>query len=1160
MQRNNSLWPLWLQLIVAMVASMLLVAICAGVFQYHTETQAMSELLARQNKKHFQLLQAAVIEPLIAEDLPVLDSFVEMLAEQDSDLFSIEISNADHQRLIHWQRSKTLPEKPLMTLSDEISMHGYVFGALSVSWSVDHFFLLIEQKILHTQLFLAMMLFIILSIVMVWLFKLIVNPIKSINQHVAHYLSDESEHYAVKKLSSKELSQLDFSVNILGKAYEIQTVVENELRKTKLEIESLSRLNNLILSSAGEGIFVVDSQALTLYVNPAAIKMTGWDERDLIGKGLRCLLSNQGTASSSCVQTCRECLSQEKRSLESENCHIYTGLMKGEAHHSSHETFWHKKGHSLSVEYVSTPIIENEHISGSVIIFKDISQRLIAEQQLKDSESLKQAMLSSSLDAIITLDQAGLICEFNPAAEHLFVRSKATVLGKEMLDVIIPAKFSAEPKQGFSQYLQNKSSEILRQRIEVSALRSTGEEFPIELVVTPITLHGKLFYTAFISDITERQQNKRAIDEAREQAEKASIAKSQFLAAMSHEIRTPLNAIIGINDLLKTTELNAEQGGYVQISEQSGLALKEIINDILDFSKIEAGKLELELQPTDLIELIDSVTLIMGPKASEKNLELSAVVHYPIVEDMLLDSVRIKQILLNLLSNALKFTEKGFIEIKVAMETQPDEARFIIISVIDSGIGIAKDLQKTLFDEFTQADLSITRKYGGTGLGLAIARQLVVMSGGEIGVDSVAGEGSRFWFSLPCASATPLDIIPVNVPCWVVDKGGKGEKNAELLCQQLNPLVKNVHRVSSWKAITFSGQSSLVFIDEIQLPYFSRDEIEQFCITKPENCSIILLMNNKKKLDQTWLTIFDERLIKPIAIHPLNAFLAKYSKVGKSKHQPIESINVEGDNEMAQWQGARVLLVEDSVVNQMVIKVMLEKTGFSVEIANNGLIAIEKTSSMGYDLILMDLSMPVMGGVEATQLIRKNLNSNTNTPIIALTANAFKEDKEQCYQAGANGFLAKPLTLSDLNEEIKKHVRVQVSDQEKSAEDLVSERGTEQQDIIDYSVIEQLKQETSEAVFPLLLKTFIEQGKKRVINIEQAVLNEDFTQLTNEVHTFKSESATFGASQLAKLTTDINLLCKQGIAEQAFTEAQKIESYWGAVCDELAKAPLKIAG
>lgn len=1148
------MWPLWLQIMAALVVSTLVVAVCASVLQYRTETQSMQSLLERQNKTNFQLLSAAIIEPIVSEDLPVLQEFVDLLIQQDHDLFSIDIYNANGDKLLNWKRLSQLPEKPLMTFSDDIVLEGQLFGALTVSWSVDHFYALIEQKIINTQFFLASALLSLTLIVMVLVVRLVVMPIRKINRKVSAYLSSDKTFSDKNNFTARELSHLDRSVAVLGQVFRKQLTVENELRRTKQEIETLSQRNELILSSAGEGVFVIDTQGKVIYLNPMASKMTGWTTSELIGKSLSCLIEKGNPDAWGDTKTGHDGVDLACESIKADNSKIYDRFLGGKTHQVSHELFWHKNGHSFAVDYVSTPIIENEHLSGTVIFFKDISDRLKAEQQVSDSEALKQAMLASSLDAIITIDQVGCICEFNGVAESIFLQKREAVLGKKMVDIIVPPQLREAHNKGFANYsLTTSSSKVLRQRIEVSAIRATGEEFPIELVITPITLHDKLFFTAFIRDITEQQRAKEAVELAKVEAEKSNLAKSQFLAAMSHEIRTPLNALIGINDLLQSTTLNSEQLSYVQIAEKSGFALREVINDILDFSKIEAGKLELELQQADLVALIDSVVAIMAPKALEQGLELFAVVEYPIPEMVLIDQARIKQVLLNLVSNAIKFTEQGWVEI--ALKRQFNEhGDSLLFSVTDTGIGISEDIQPILFAEFTQADLTITRKYGGTGLGLAIASRLVGMSGGEMGVYSKKDEGSCFWFCLSPEYQTLTYPDFISLSCWVFGRSGKDEKIAEALCQQLKPLAKHIQLVTSWQDILLTELPGLIFIDESQLADFSQIEVKQFIANKPRQCLLVLVTGNmQKQLSDDWLDVFDQRILKPILIKELEAFLLSCMIFFNSGDK--EGVFANPVNEIATLLDIdfSILLVDDSVVNQLVIKSMLVKTGAHVDIASDGFIATEQAKKQPYDLILMDLSMPVMDGVEAAQLIRSQEGLNQKTPIVALTANAFKDNREQCYQAGMTGFLTKPITMDILYGEITKYLRRQspMIDETKIEPDTMLKPIDEQ--VIDLTVLEQLKGETSTHVFPHLIKVFLTQGEQRALAIEKAINDYDFELLASEVHALKSESATFGAMKLAETTRQINLLCKQGMERQAFDEARVIKEQWENVAIQLPK-------
>lgn len=1144
-------WSLRQQLMVALIISMLLVAGIASVLQYQYETQNMRVFLERQNSKNFQLLHSAIIEPIISEDLPVLQEFVDLLVEQDLDLFSIKILNAYGDILINWQRSEQLTSNPLMSFKRKIVLEKQEFGELQVSWSVDHFVQLIEAKIFHTQLFLLAILALLTSIVMILVLRLAVSPIREINRKVADFLSQQQNKIGTEHFSSRELNQLNISVGVLGQAFSKQLLMEKDLRKAKLAIEQMSRRNDLILNSAGEGVYVIDSTGLAIFINPAAAEMTGWDIDELIGKGLHCLIEAPACSDKVVNKNCYECSQGKSNQITSNGCHIYASFVEGKTCHVNQDLFWRKDGHSFPVEYVSTPIIENAQVTGAVIVFKDISKRLEAEQKIQDSEALKQAMLASSLDAIINVDEQGLIWEFNKEAEIIFGYAREQVIGQSMVDLIVPEHLREAHNKGFQAYLQSGQSRILRQRIEVSAIRASGEEFPVELVITPITLHKKIFFTAFLSDITLRKQAEAAVEESRVAAEKANLAKSQFLAAMSHEIRTPLNAMIGGNDLLASTALTTEQAGYVQIANQSGFALREIINNILDFSKIEAGKLELELLETDLLGVIDSVLVIMAAKALEKKLELMVTVDYPIPDTVLLDPVRLKQVLLNLLSNAIKFTESGFVRIHLAMTKNSQGEDAVIFSVIDTGVGISAEKTASVFDEFTQADLSTTRKYGGSGLGLAIAQRLVNMSGGSIGVESEEGKGSRFWFTLtpPYKKLIQPELI-ANLACWVFDSG---LKSTQALYSQLSYLVPHLHWASSCHDITLTKLPCMIFVEEQQLPFFKIEEISSFLSEQDCQCIKVLITDaEQRQVDDEWLDLFDQQLVKPIQIEQLRPFLLACVEVFKKgdNKEKIRNIAVSKTTKV-DGAGSDILLVEDSLPNQMVIKALLEKMHFKVDIADNGLVSTEKAKEKKYNLIFMDLSMPVMGGIDAAKTIRQNATLNVNTPIIALTANAFSDDRKQCQKVGMNGFLAKPLTMESLQLEVSKYLSTSPNKIDKSQND--SSSSLDSTEVIDLAVLKCLKEETSEDIFPELLSVFLQQGEKRIAGINKACTEKDFALLASEVHAFKSETATFGAIELGRLTQEINLLCKQQQKEAAFIQAQALEAAWKAVKKQLQK-------
>ncbi|GAB6142181.1 hypothetical protein JCM14076_29100 [Methylosoma difficile] len=906
---------------------------------------------------------------------------------------------------------------------------------------------------------------------------------------------------------------------------------------------------DLILNSAGTGVCVLDKNAKSLFMNTAACEITGWENQDSLGQSLHCLIQRQNCQIADANQRCVYCPNNDEDNHETHYCDLYDTFVDGKKH-IKHDTFWRKDGLPVPVRYVSTPIIENNELTGVFIIFENISHRLQSEQALKDSEALKQAMLESSLDAIVTINQEGLIYEFNKNAEALFGYKKSDIFLKPMADLIIPPQYRAMHLIGMHNYLHAGIDNILRKRIEINAMHASGAEFPVELVVAPININNSVWFTAFISDITERNKAKIAIENARIEAERANRAKSQFLAAMSHEIRTPLNAMMGVNDLLSTTQVSNEQAEYLKIAHQAGQSLQEVVNNILDFSKIEAGKIELELQETDLLSIIDSVLTIMGPKATEKQIDLFASIDYPIPERALIDLARLRQILLNLVSNAIKFTEAGYVEIKLGGTINAKGDYHLLFSVTDTGIGISPSVKKLIFEEFSQADLSTTRKYGGTGLGLAIASRLISMFGGEIGVDSQEGQGSTFWFSfdpLDKRVSTPKSFNSAN--CFVIHSQ---KKSIVALYKQLQAVCSNVQLIQSFDEVEHFDSLCLVFVDEHQLPYFSMKEIQSIKASQKLNIVKVLITDvGHRPNHEAWLEYFDKQLVKPIQFNQLNALIKNcVDALQNGQKNPPTDVSVSPPTDDSPKTGHRILLVEDSLANQFVIRAMLEKANHTIDIASNGAIAVETSQKQAYDMILMDLSMPVMGGLEAAEQIRQNPGPNQHTPIIALTASAFEDKKKLCLQIGMNSFLTKPLNMIVLQEEITKYLQINPENPDRNTPEAVMQLGLDE-DVIDYSVLQQLKAETSEAIFPQLLNIFLEQGAARSEVIEQAIDQHDFAKLSSEIHAFKSESATFGAIKLGELTEHINLLCKHSEIEHAFAQAKAVKENWLVVKDEL---------
>jgi PAS domain S-box-containing protein len=381
------------------------------------------------------------------------------------------------------------------------------------------------------------------------------------------------------------------------------------------------------------------------------------------------------------------------------------------------------------------------------------SELLAAEQRrsvatLRESEARKGAMLASALDAIITIDATGRILEFNPAAEEMFGYARNAVVGRELAEIIVPPASRAAHREGLARYAVTRESALIGRRVEMTAMRATGEEFPVDIAIA--VMQGNVpAFTATLRDITERKRAERELAEARDRALQAARLKSEFVANMSHEIRTPMNILFGMSDMLLDSPLSDTQREHVQALRRNAAGLLRIIDDVLDFSKIEAGKLVLESIPLALRRVVAEISRVLAQRARVKALALNTRFHPDVPDTVLGDPTRLRQVLLNLIDNAIKFTEQGSVTVEIGVESATDDAVVVRFAVIDTGIGISSEMQTRVFEAFTQADGTTTRRFGGTGLGLTISLQLVSLMGGRMWLESTPGGGSAFHFSLP---------------------------------------------------------------------------------------------------------------------------------------------------------------------------------------------------------------------------------------------------------------------------------------------------------------------------------------------------------------------------------------------------------------------------
>jgi PAS domain S-box-containing protein len=660
------------------------------------------------------------------------------------------------------------------------------------------------------------------------------------------------------------------------------------------------------------------------------------------------------------------------------------------------------------------PLLDQEgNIIGTFGTSKDITERKQVEAELLREKQFLETLNLNSPVAIVILDSGEHIVSANPAFERLFGYAPLEVIGKKLDALVTTPDTIQEASEYTRQAMTGPVHGFARRR------KKNGEMITVELYGVPVVVEGEKVGTlAIYHDITE-------LDKARTEAEEANRAKSEFLANMSHEIRTPMNGVIGMLELALDTPLTSEQRDYLETSLQSAEALLTLLNDILDFSKIEAGRLEMDTINFNLRNTVEDVAYTLAKRAQEKGLEIACLIHPDLASDLRGDPGRLRQILVNLVGNAIKFTHHGEIVIQAEPIEETDTHVLVHLGVQDTGIGIPPERLAAVFDRFTQADGSTTRKYGGTGLGLTICKQLVEAMGGKIGVESTPGIGSTFWFEINFAKQPttkrgtgPLSLGPANLleaRVLVVDDNQINrvvlKKNVEALGSRVDAVTSGAKGLEILRNAHRAGDPYHVVLLDMQMPGMDGEQTARAIKSDPavKDVKILILTSMGQRGDAVRLEALgcSGYLLKPVKQQLL--FDAVIAVLGQKEERSTSLVTRHSIAEEKKL-GLRLLLAEDNPINQKLAVVLLQKAGYSVDAVENGAQALYNVQANPYSAILMDVQMPEMDGLEATRKIRElEEGTGQHIPIIAMTAHAMQGDRERCLEAGMDDYVSKPL-------------------------------------------------------------------------------------------------------------------------------------------------------
>jgi len=810
--------------------------------------------------------------------------------------------------------------------------------------------------------------------------------------------------------------------------------------------------------------------------------------------------------------------------------------------------------------FLGVPILVGEQAIGAISVqnleeegrFGEADSRLLATIAANVGVAIQNARLFTQVErqrgyleslssitpaAVVVLDAGERVTDWNPAAAELFGYSAEEAVGRPIDDLVFGEAGREEGREVMAEAMRDgRAQRITRRR------RRDGTLVDVELMLVPLTADDShVGYLGVYHDVTELQR-------ARQEAEAATQAKSAFLATMSHEIRTPMNAVIGMTDLLLGTELTGEQREFAEVVHSSGDALLHVIDDILDYSKIEAGKLDLEREPFSLRECVEGALDIVAPRGWEKGVELGCLIDEAAPAGILGDEARLRQVLLNLLSNGVKFTEAGEVVVFVNAEATGSGSYRLELSVRDTGIGIPPDQMDRLFTSFSQVDASTTRRFGGTGLGLAISKRLVELMGGTISVESEQGSGSTFRISLPVTAAevpSPIPLAEEGLPqlagkrILVVDDNAT---NREIVTRHarswgMEPVA--VELPSEALALVAAGELFDVAVLDMMMPEMDGLALAgEIRSRRSEQELPLLLLTSLGRLPEVQSAgVFSAQLAKPLKASQLYNMLLQLVTAGEARE---DTAGATTDGKPATSSPLRILLAEDNPMNQKVALRLLERLGYSADVAANGLEVLAALERKPYDVVLMDVQMPELDGLDATHRICERWPLGSRPHIIAMTANALPEDREACFAAGMNDYVAKPIRADELAVALKR-ARLRNT----------AAGSAETRPSLDAGALQNLRDLGGDDFLLEVVEAFLTDAPALIASLRSSLEQQNGEELRRAAHTLKSNGATLGAEEFAELCRTVEQQVKAGRLEDLSQLVDRIEREFPPLRDAL---------